>query len=60
MSRFDEDEVIPEAHKAEAYAKLVRLCGEYGIEVSRKGNPKNELLKMKMELNKRKSECIKK
>lgn len=42
LARFDEDEVIPAAHKAEAWAKLVRICGEYGIDVSRKGNPKNE------------------
>jgi ATP-dependent Clp protease protease subunit len=26
LARFDQDVVIPEAHKAEAYAKLVRLC----------------------------------
>lgn len=43
LARFDQDEVIPEAHKAEAYAKLVRLCGEYGIEVSQRGKAKNEV-----------------
>lgn len=42
LARFDQDEVIPAAHKDEVWAKLVRLCGEYGIDVSRKGNPKNE------------------
>jgi ATP-dependent protease ClpP protease subunit len=43
LARFDQDEVIPEAHKAEAYAKLVRLCKEYGIEVSQRGKAKNEV-----------------
>ncbi len=41
LARFDQDEVIPEAHKPEAYAKLLRLCKEHGIEVSQRGNPKN-------------------
>ena len=61
LARFDQDEVIPEAHKPEAYAKLVRLCGEHGIEVSKSGKAKNEagdfkmeLLKRQVELNKRK------
>jgi HK97 family phage prohead protease len=34
LARFDQDEVIPEGQKAEAHAKLVRLCKEHGIEVS--------------------------
>ena len=38
LARFDQDEIIPEAHKPEAYAKLVRLCGEHGVEVSKKKN----------------------
>jgi ATP-dependent Clp protease protease subunit len=57
LARFDQDEVIPEAHKPEAYAKLVRLCKEYGIEVSQRGKPKNEVdhsIRMKrIELEKR-------
>ena len=62
LARFDQDEVIPEAHKAEAHAKLVRLCGEHGIQVSKTGKAKNEvsdefkldLLKRRVEMNKRK------
>ena len=42
LARFDQDEVIPASHRDEAYAKLLRLCKEHGIEVSRRGNPKNE------------------
>jgi ATP-dependent protease ClpP protease subunit len=42
LARFDQDEVIPASHKDEAYAKLLRLCGEYGIEVSQRGKAKNE------------------
>jgi ATP-dependent protease ClpP protease subunit len=38
LARFDQDEMIPDAHKPEAYAKLVRLCGEHDIEVSKKKN----------------------
>jgi ATP-dependent Clp protease, protease subunit len=57
LARFDQDEVIPEAHKPEAHAKLVRLCKEYGIEVSQRGKPKNEVdhsIRMKrLELEKR-------
>jgi len=34
LARFDQEEKIPAAHKAEAYAKLVRLCKEHDIEVS--------------------------
>jgi ATP-dependent protease ClpP protease subunit len=41
LARFDQDEVIPEAHKPEAYAKLTRLCKEHGIEVSKSGKAKN-------------------
>lgn len=41
LARFDQDEVIPESHKDEAWAKLLRLCKEHGIDVSRRGNPKN-------------------
>jgi ATP-dependent Clp protease, protease subunit len=58
LARFDQDEVIPEAHKAEAYAKLVRLCKEYGIEVSQRGKAKNEVdysIRMKqIQIDKRK------
>lgn len=44
LARFDQDEVIPESHKPEAYAKLVRLCKQHGIEVSEsdKGNVKDD------------------
>lgn len=45
LARFDQEEKIPEAQKPEAHAKLVRLCGEHGIDVasSDKGKkPKNE------------------
>ena len=38
LARFDQDEVIPEAHKAEAHAKLVRLAKEHGIDVDTKKN----------------------
>jgi ATP-dependent protease ClpP protease subunit len=41
LARWDQDEKIPESHKAECHAKLLRLCAEHGIDVSRKGNPKN-------------------
>lgn len=58
LARFDQDEVIPESHKAEAYAKLVRLCKENGIEVSQRGKAKNEVdysIRMKqIQLEKRK------
>lgn len=43
LARFDQDEVIPAAHKPEAYAKLVRLCKTYGIEVSQRGKAKNDV-----------------
>jgi ATP-dependent protease ClpP protease subunit len=36
LARFDQEEKIPESQKPEAYAKLVRLCKEHGIEVSKK------------------------
>ena len=42
LARWDQDEVIPESHKDEAFAKLLRLCKEHGIDVSRRGNPKND------------------
>jgi len=64
LARFDQDEVIPESHKAEAHAKLVRLCKEHDIQVSQSGKAKNEveelvdyelpLLQKQLELNKRK------
>jgi ATP-dependent Clp protease protease subunit len=62
LARFDQDEVIPESHKPEAYAKLLRLCKEHGIEVSQRGKAKNEtdvslgldLLKRRLDINKRK------
>lgn len=38
LARFDQDEKIPESHKPEAYAKLVRLCEEHGIDVKKKKN----------------------
>ena len=43
LSRWDQEEKIPEAHKAESYAKLVRLCKEHDIKVSHKTPPKNEV-----------------
>jgi len=43
LARFDQDEVIPASHKDEAYAKLLRLCKEHGIEVSQRGKAKNEV-----------------
>jgi ATP-dependent protease ClpP protease subunit len=61
LARFDQDKVIPESHKAEAYAKLVRLCKEHGIEVSEKKNEaespadyKIPLLRKRLEIEKRK------
>jgi ATP-dependent protease ClpP protease subunit len=43
LARFDQDEVIPESHKAEAHAKLLRLCQEHGIDVTKDGKKaKNE------------------
>jgi ATP-dependent protease ClpP protease subunit len=65
LARFDQDEVIPESHKAEAHAKLIRLCKEHGIEVSKDGKKaKNEaekvavdnlpLLQKQLEINRRK------
>jgi ATP-dependent Clp protease, protease subunit len=38
LARFDQDKVIPKAHRDEAYAKLVRLCKEHGIKVDEKDN----------------------
>jgi ATP-dependent protease ClpP protease subunit len=61
LARFDQDEVIPESHKAEARAKLVRLCKQYGIEVQEKSEPdaSNDasslsIYAMRLELNRRK------
>lgn len=58
LARFDQDKVIPKAHKPEAYAKLVRLCKQHGIEVSDdKDNASDfqiELLRRQLEINKRK------
>jgi ATP-dependent protease ClpP protease subunit len=58
LARFDQDEVIPPAHKDEVYAKLLRLCKEHGIDVSRRGNAKNEssldLYAKQLEINRRK------
>jgi hypothetical protein len=58
LARFDQDEVIPPAHRDEVYAKLLRLCKEHGIEVSRRGNAKNEssfdIYAHQLEINKRK------
>jgi ATP-dependent protease ClpP protease subunit len=59
LARWDQEEKIPEAHKAECYAKLVRLCKEHGIEVSSPNKPpKNEVdhsIRMKqIEIEKRK------
>lgn len=58
LARWDQEEKIPEAHKAEARAKLVRLCKEHGIEVS---NPKGaadfnliDILRKVVEVEKRK------
>ncbi len=36
LARFDQEEKIPESEKPAAYAKLVRLCKEHGIEVTKK------------------------
>ena len=55
LARFDQDEIIPEAHKPEAYAKLVRLCGEHGVEVSKKKN--HNLLKAKSKPAAAQDEC---
>jgi ATP-dependent Clp protease protease subunit len=44
LARFDQDEVIPESHKAEAYAKLVRLAKEHGIDVSKKNEASEAIL----------------
>jgi hypothetical protein len=63
LARFGQEEKIPEAHKAECYAKLVRLCKEHGIEVSEKKNEatsfedeayKLDLLFKRLEIEKRK------
>jgi ATP-dependent protease ClpP protease subunit len=64
LARFDQDEVIPESHKAEAHAKLLRLCKEHGIDVTKDGKKaKNEtatgfdaaaLLQKQVEINRRK------
>ena len=43
LARFDQDETIPASHKDEVYAKLIRLCKEYGIKVDSRGNPKNQI-----------------
>lgn len=43
LARFDQDEVIPASHKDEVWAKLLRLCKEYGIKVDSKGTPKNHI-----------------
>ena len=34
LARFDQDKVIPKAHKPEAHAKLVRIAKQHGIDVS--------------------------
>ena len=38
LARFDQEEKIPSSEKAEAHAKLVRLCKEHGITVSEPTN----------------------
>ena len=38
LSRFDQDKVIPKAHRDEVWAKLVRLCKANGIKVDEKDN----------------------
>ena len=43
LARFDQDTVIPASHRDEVYARLIRLCKEYGIKVDSKGNPKNAI-----------------
>ena len=40
LARFDQDTVIPESHKLEAHAKLVRLAKQHGIDVA--DSPSNE------------------
>jgi hypothetical protein len=61
LARFDQDEVIPVCHKPEAHAKLVRLCKQYGIEVSddtKTAEPENtaslDLFALQLEINRRK------
>lgn len=62
LARFDQDEIIPKSHKAEAHAKLVRLCKEHGIDVNEKKNEidgwditcEYELKLKQLELEKRK------
>lgn len=41
LARFDQDEVIPKAMRAEAHAKLVRIAKQHGIDVSDSDAPKN-------------------
>ena len=57
LARFDQEQKIPKSEKPEAYAKLVRLCKQHGIEVSEKKNEsdyKISLLQKQFEINKRK------
>ena len=57
LARFDQEEKIPESEKPAAYAKLVRLCKEHGIEVSKKKNEADfvvEMLGKRLEILKRK------
>jgi ATP-dependent protease ClpP protease subunit len=46
LARFDQAE-IPEDHKAECWAKLVRLCKEHGIDVEAE-KPKDEAYKISL------------
>lgn len=58
LARWDQDEKVPPAHRDEVYAKLLRLCKEHGIDVSRRGNAKNastlDIYAHQLEINKRK------
>lgn len=57
LARFDQEEKIPESEKPAAYAKLVRLCKEHGIEVSKKKNEADFVVSMlakRLEILKRK------
>lgn len=43
LSRWDQDQVIPESQKAEAHAKLLRLCKQHGIDVSKESKSKRSM-----------------
>lgn len=56
LARFDQEEKIPASEKPEAYAKLVRLCKEHGIEVGEpqaEADPLINILRHRLEMLKR-------